>query len=113
MKEELKLEIKQSCFAFANTLLAAGAVWKDSTSYSRDAKEKIPTSFSTNVGECRISITCGHRDYSPAWVFHCYELGFDTKYLGEELSAQEAAEKAVGICRNKAKKLYDAFSTCS
>lgn len=26
MKEELKLEIKQSCFAFANTLLAAAAV---------------------------------------------------------------------------------------
>jgi hypothetical protein len=33
--------------------------------------------------------------------------------LGEGLSAQEAAEKVVGICGDKAKKLYDAFSTCS
>ena len=110
---EQKTQLQESCLAFAKHLLAAGAVWKDSTSYSRDTKEKIPTTFSTNVGECRISITCGHRDYRPAWVFHCYELGFDTKYLGEGLSAQEAAEKAVGICRDKAKKLYDAFSTCS
>jgi hypothetical protein len=110
---EQKTQLQESCLAFAKHLLAAGAVWKDSTSYSRDTKEKIPTTFSTNVGECRISITCGHRDYRPEWVFHCYELGFDTKCIGNELTAQEAAEKAVGICRDKAQKLYDAFSTCS
>ena len=63
---EQKTKLQESCLAFAKHLLAAGAVWKDSTSYSRDTKEKIPTAFSTNVGECRISITCGHRDYRPA-----------------------------------------------
>jgi|688.fasta_scaffold888678_2 hypothetical protein len=112
MERELS-KLQESCLTFAKVLLAAGVVWKDTTSYSRDSKEKIPTGFSTNVGECRITITCGHRDYKPSWVFHCYELGFDTKFLGEGLSAQEAAEKAVGICGDKAKKLYDAFSTCS
>jgi hypothetical protein len=110
---EQKTQLQESCLAFGKHLLAAGAVWKDSTSYRRDTKEKIPTAFSANFGECRISITCEHRYYKPAWVFHCDELGFDTKFLGEGLSAQEAAEKAVGICRDKAKKLYDAFSTSS
>ena len=107
-----KTQLQESCLAFAKHLLAAGAVWKDSTSYSRDVKEKIPTGFSTNVGECRITITCGHRDYRHEWVFHCYELGFDTKHIGKDLTAQEAAEKVVGICKEKARMLYDAFSTC-
>lgn len=110
---EQKDELQNSCLAFAKHLLAAGAVWKDSTTYSRGAKEKTPTSFTTNIGECKITITCGHRDYKPSWLFHCYELGFDTKYLGNGLSAQEAAEKAVGICRDKVQKLHDAFSTCT
>ena len=110
---EQKTQLQESCLAFAKHLLAAGLVWKDSTSYGRNAQEKIPTGFSTKAGECRISITCGHAYYKPAWVFHCYELGFDTQYLGEGLSAQEAAEKAVGICRDKVKKLHDAFSNCS
>jgi len=111
--EQQNSKLQESCLAFAKVLLAAGAVWKDSTSYIRDDKSRIPTSFSTNIGSCRISITCGHRDYRPEWVFHCYELGFDTKYIGKDLTAQEAAEKVVDICKEKAKMLYDAFSTCS
>ena len=111
--EQQNSKLQESCLAFAKVLLAAGAVWKDSTSYSRNDKNRIPTTFSTTIGSCRISITCGHIDYRPEWVFHCYELGFDTKCIGKELPAQEAAEKAVGICKDKARMLYDAFSTCS
>ena len=111
--EQQNSKLQESCLAFAKVLLAAGAVWKDSTSYSRNDKNRIPTTFSTTIGSCRISITCGHIDYRPEWVFHCYELGFDTKCIGKELTAQEAAEKAVGICKDKARMLYDAFSTCS
>jgi len=111
--EQQNSKLQESCLAFAKVLLAAGAVWKDSTSYSRDDKSRIPTAFSTNIGSCRISITCGQRDYRPEWVFHCYELGFDTKHIGKGLTAQEAAEKVVGICKEKARMLYDAFSTCS
>lgn len=109
---EQKTQLQESCLAFAKHLLASGAVWKDCTSYSENTKEKIPTSFITKVGDCRISITCGLKDYKGIWVFHCYELGFSTKYLGEGLSAQEAAEKAIDVCRDKAKQMYDAFSLC-
>lgn len=106
---EEKTQLQKSCIAFAENLLAAGVTWKDSTSHSRNTAERIPTTFSTNVGICRITITCGHIHYKPAWVFHCHELGFDTKYLGEELSVTEAAEKAISICRAKAKEIYNAF----
>ena len=110
--EQQNSKLQESCIAFAKVLLAAGAVWKDSTTYSRDDKSRIPTTFSTKIGSCRISITCGHRDYRHEWVFHCYELGFDTKDIGKDLTAQEAAQKVVGICKQKAKMLYDAFSAC-
>ena len=111
MKREISDEVKQSCLAFAKHLLAAGAVWKDCTSYSRDAKEKIPTAFETTIADCRIYITCGHI-YAPGeFVFSCYKLGFDTMALNVP-DAQSAATKAVGICRKYVQKLNEAFSTC-
>ena len=65
MKNVEKTQLQESCLAFAKHLLAAGAVWKDSTSYSRNTKEKIPTSFSTNIGEGRI-----HRDANTGRPFN-------------------------------------------
>lgn len=109
---EEKTKLQESCLAFAKHLLAAGAAWKDSTSYSRDAKEKIPTAFSTQIADCQISITCGHIYHRGEWVFHCFNLGFNTKELPKGLTAEEAAIKAVGICKQKVQKLYDGFSTC-
>ena len=111
MKREIPDEVKQSCLAFAKHLLAAGSVWKDCTTYSRDAKEKIPTAFETTIGGCRISITCGHIYYPGEFIFHCHKLGFDTKPLNVT-DAQSAAEKAFGICRTTVQKLNEAFSTC-
>ena len=98
-------ELQESCLNFSKTQ----SIWKDVTSFSRDQKERIPTTFSTHVGDCRISITCNHRDYKPAWIFHCHELGFDTKYLGEGMSAEVAAELALDTCREKVMKFYNDF----
>jgi energy-converting hydrogenase Eha subunit H len=39
MERELS-KLQESCLTFAKVLLAAGVVWKDTTSYSRDSKEK-------------------------------------------------------------------------
>lgn len=112
MDMEQKTQLQESCIAFAKQPLAAGVTWKDCTSYSRNAIDRIPTAFSTNVGVCRITITCGHLLYKPDWCFHCYELGFDTSFLGGNLTASEAAVKAIGICKNKVKELNDAFNDC-
>ena len=110
--ENEKTKLQESCLAFAKVLLAAGADWKDSTSYSRDAKEKIPTSFSTNIGGNDITITCGHIYHRSEWVFHCFSLGFDTKTLPQGLMAEQAATMAVRLCKTKVDKLAEAFSTC-
>ena len=110
--EQEKSKLHESCVAFEKVLLAAGAVWKDSTLYGRDDKKRIPTAFSTNIGSCRISISCEHIHYKPDWSFRCLELGFDAQRIGKELTAQEAAEKAVAICKDKARMLYDAFRNC-
>ena len=107
---EYTSELKESCLAFAKVLLAAGAVWKDSTSYSQDDNEKIPTVFSTMIGGCKISIVCGHIYHQGEWIFHCSELGFDEIELKTK-TAKEAAEKAVGFCKKKVQVLSEAFST--
>ncbi len=105
-----KSKLQESCIAFANTLLAAGVQWKDSTSYSRDEKEKIPTSFSCSIGDNNITITCGHIHYRPEWVFHCFGLGFDTKELPKGLTAEQASTMAIRLCKTKVNKIAEAFS---
>ena len=112
MKEELKLEIKQSCFAFANTLLAAGAVWIDATNHSRNSVEKVPTVFETTIGGCRISIVVGHICYPNTWIMNCYELNIKEKTL-QCVTAEAAAQLAIFHCKDKVQKLQEAFSTCS
>ena len=112
MKEELKVEIKQSCFAFANTLLASGAVWKDITNHSRTAIEKVPTVFETEIGKCRINIVVGHIYYPNTWIMNCYELNIKEKTL-QCVTAESAAQLAIFHCKEKIQKLHDAFSTCN
>ena len=111
MKEELKVEIKQSCFAFAKTLLAAGAFWKDGTTYSRNDKERVPTIFRTEIGGCNISIIVGHIYYPNTWIMNCHELNIKEKTL-QCVTAEEAAQWAVFHCKEKVQKLHYSFSTC-
>jgi hypothetical protein len=111
MIEELKLEIKQSCFAFANVLLAAGASWKDATNYSRNDTERVPTIFRTEIGGCTISIIIGHIYCPNTWIMNCYELNIKEKTL-QCVTAEAAAQLAVFHCKDKIQKLHDAFSTC-
>ena len=110
MREELKPEIKQSCFAFANLLLAAGATWKDVTIYSRNDTERVPTIFETEIGGCRISIVIGHIYYPNIWIMNCYELNIKEMVL-QCVTAEEASHLALFHCKNKIQKLHDAFST--
>ena len=111
MREELKLEINQSCFAFANVLLAAGATWKNATTYSRNDTERVPTVFETEICGCRISIIIGHIYYPNTWIMNCYELNIKEKVL-QCVTAETAAQLAIFHCKDKVQKLHDAFSIC-
>ena len=102
--------LQESCIEFLFNPKADGFIWKDATSYSRDQKERIPTAFSTKVGGIEIYITHSHVMYKPEWIFHCRELGFDTKPIGKDLTAFEAAIKALVTCRDKAKSIYESFN---
>lgn len=55
--------------------------WRDCTSYSRDDKERVPTTYEITHGYLRIVITCGHIRYRPNWVLHCFAVGIDTKLM--------------------------------
>jgi len=104
-----KTVLQQSCIDFKSNPNTLGTLWNDVTSYSRDTKEKIPTSFETNIGGCRICITCNHINYRPDWIFHCRELGYDTKLMPSNLSANEAAKFAIDTCKSKILRMYDDF----
>lgn len=111
MKEDLKHEIKQSCVAFANTLLTTGAIWRDATSYSRNDTERVPTIFETEIGGCRISVIVGHIYYPNTWIMNCYELNIKEKTL-KCVTAESAAQLAIFHCKEKVQKMHDAFGTC-
>ena len=55
--------------------------WRDCTSYSRDDKERVPTTYEIKHGYLRIVITCGHIYHRPKWVLHCQTIGIDSRPL--------------------------------
>jgi hypothetical protein len=113
MKREIKPEIKNGCLAFAKHMLAAGVEWKDTTTYSRDDKDRIPTVFSCSIAELRINIVAGHIYYPDQWVFNCRNLGFDEIELKGITDAQEAAEAAVKKCRDRVNGWAKVLNACS
>ena len=84
-----------------------GFKFTDITSYSRGDNERIPNTYETKVGDIRIFITNGHRDYRPDWIFGCYALGFDKIVLKNCNSKEDAAEYAVKRCRQKVTDYYN------
>lgn len=53
--------------------------WRDTTTYSRDDKERNPTMYSIKYGHLDICITCGHIYHRGEWVLHCFSIGIDTQ----------------------------------
>jgi len=109
MTNQENTDLEKSCLDFLQEIQGGKSLWKDSTSYSRDAKIRKPTSFYVNIGICRVTITCGHRDYRPQWVFHCYELGFESVVLEKNLTAKQASERAIERCKHKAALIFNGF----
>ena len=85
-------------------------MWKDTTSYSRGDKERIPTTFTVTVDELSITITCGHIRYRPDWVMHCFNLGIDTLPMPSCENLDEAKRRAVAIVKHKLSRLTEAVN---
>ena len=88
---------------------ARGFEWTDSTSYSRNAPEQIPTMFNAQIGELKITITNGHVHYRGEFIFHCFNIGLESVRLPGATNHTEAAEMAFDACRAKVEAMYKAF----
>lgn len=65
--------------------------WKDTTSYSRDDKDRKPTTFSKQCGPMRLVVTSGHIHYPGKWVAHAFPL-FENKALKATTRDEAQAE---------------------
>lgn len=77
--------------------------WKDSTTYKRDDKEMVPTTWTLIGKHLSITITNKHIYCPDQWVMHCYELEYNTYGLGLKSTepAGAAQRVALGIVKNK------------
>lgn len=79
--------------------------WKDVTSYSRDDKERKPTTFEAKEGALRIVITCGHIHYRPQWVMHCHALSIDTYPLKKGATKEQAEDESLALVHERLEDL--------
>ena len=87
-------------------------IWKDSTSYSRDDKERVPTAWTTNTSELSITIVKAHIYYPGQWVMHCFALSMDTikMKIPDTATTSQAQELAVKMVKDRLEKLLDSLS---
>ena len=84
-------------------------MWKDTTSYSRD-QPRIPSCWTANVGDFRITVTKGHIYHPGKWVMHC-EPWFNAREIGDDaLPEDQAKHLALDAVRGKVHAASDAFA---
>lgn len=82
--------------------------WSDSSSYSRDEKERIPKEWTLETGFLKICIH-RHIHFDPkTWLLSCHELGISRFILGE-IDTKQAQDKAIDIIKLKLKKMADSL----
>ena len=87
--------------------------WKDCTTYSRNDKERKPTTFEISHGGLRICVTNGHIHYRGQWVMHCYALGIDTLPIPTGLTKEQAQNEALCIVGKKLAALEADYQHCT
>jgi len=87
-------------------------MWKDTTSYSRDDKERNPTTFTTTTNTVKITVTCGHINHRGVWVMHAHPFGINTKELKAK-TLEDAKAEAIGIVKAKAAKIVSDLDAIS
>jgi hypothetical protein len=83
--------------------------WKDETTYSRDAKEKIPSVWRLGDKTLRISLH-RHIYYEPdQWLLSCYHIGLKEKVLKSK-DLEKAKKEALAIVEKELLRLVDEFN---
>lgn len=107
MESKITYVMKASCYAFAANPVTGNIEWMDKTIYPKREAERLPTSFVTKVGACRISISFGTS--KTAFFLYCSELGFIVLKPLKAKTAHEAAEEALKVCGSRINELYTNF----
>jgi len=71
--------------------------WVDTTSYSRNDKDRKPSCWTYDTGKLQISVLTGHRAVPDRWVMHCFNLGMDTVVLKAPIETPVADVQAAAI----------------
>lgn len=81
--------------------------WKDTTSYSRDTKERIPTTWELVIPGARILVHRWHGD--DGWYGTCRELGEDKRHLKAPF-LEESQTEFLDYLTEKAQRLFTQLS---
>lgn len=84
--------------------------WIDVTYCSRGDKVRPPTSWATEIGGLRITVTSSNIDYPGKWVMHCTQCGIDTVPV-LAVSADNAQRKAVKMVRERVAAWHEALQS--
>lgn len=71
--------------------------WHDSTTYSRDDKNRVPSCWDYKTEKLRITVLNDHRDFPDRWVMHCHQLGMNTVLLKAQIETPVAEVQATAI----------------
>ncbi|WP_421696878.1 hypothetical protein [Ancylobacter sp.] len=89
------------------------AKWKDITSYSRDDKERVPSTWELRLTPyTRIFVMRSHRADPDNWTMHCgpwfdtYPLGLPSKMENRD----EAMSRALNLVADKIEDLHEAIA---
>lgn len=84
---------------------ATPAVWKDTTSYSRDDDKTKPRTWTFGTGPFSVTVTKGHIYAPDRWVMHFRAANVQTHPLGPaSWPAEQAQAKALEIAHRLMKK---------
>ena len=83
--------------------------WKDITSFSRDDKKRIPTTYELDNGTLRIVITCKHFYYPGEWVMHCARIAIDTYHLKNANNLEDAKRLAIEFIGKSLQRFVDDY----
>ncbi len=70
--------------------------WTDATSYSRDDRERVPTTFEAKAGPIRLCITCGHIYHKGEWIGHAFPI-FKDKTLKASTQSEAQEELILAV----------------
>jgi len=83
--------------------------WKDTTTRCRGDYDSDPTTWTTEIGDLRITVTSGHIHYPGQWIMHCHRIGMDTVPIPGK-NAEDAQRAALERVRKKIASWHSAIS---